>query len=344
MSLTPYSPFSSKHICGESWYLQTEQYPYASESASHLHQGSSDFAVDQQANEPSSDFLASIVRLCEEPTALDSASRLQQGPSDFADEQKANEPSGEFLESIVRVCEEDTLNQTLNNKLFSDIEARDNPITIRQDLKRGANANAKRNNLTALHLAASKGHHKIMNELLNAGADMYAIASGENVGKRVKTPMSFAIDSGSFTAVRTLMNRGYNLDYKSTDPAISRKQRTPLEEACIKKNIFLVKYFFSKRGSLDSTRQAIFKVINNFDLLTFFIDRKVDLMGLTKIKKDTLSLKHGATLLHYAAAKAENRGIVRALVNAGVDKSARNASGHTAHQNVAKAYKVYERT
>lgn len=312
MNLNSYSLFSSPHILGEQpWYEQTKQRSDVLDSTTHLQPGSRNFADEQKDNEPSHEFLESIVRVCDEDPSLR-----------VCDE-----------DPTVRICDDEPASkQTLNNLLFYHIEEEDNPEPVLRILNRGIDLKVTQNNLTPLHLAALKGHYLIMDELLKAGADKYAITSG--YGKRFKTPMSFAIASGNIGAVQTLLNRGYNLDYISRNPKISNH----LKEACIAGNIQIVTHLFNKGASEYSASKAIFKAINNPALLKIFIKNKVN-PKVKKEKKNVFSKKHGATLLHYAAETGKDIEVVKILINAGVNKLAEDANKCTAYQILKKRIK-----
>lgn len=77
---------------------------------------------------------------------------------------------------------------------------------------------------TPLAMAALNGAIKVMNMLLNAGADLNAVDSGDG------PPLSHAIDSGSFEAVKLLVEKGAKISPSPDDrfePPLSRAARLP---------------------------------------------------------------------------------------------------------------------
>lgn len=158
--------------------------------------------------------------------------------------------------------------------------------------------------LTCLHIAAARGHHKVIQEILN----LRELVSIQEAPKK-RTPLHYAVAHGHVEAVRTLLK----------DWGIRKQAITPDEDGCTPLKLAVmhpnkeILDLFKPRCSLVEATQA-----NNVALVQDLIELKFDL----EEKDETFK----ATSLIWAANNGHEK-ILGLLLDAGADILAENKDG-----------------
>lgn len=203
----------------------------------------------------------------------------------------------------------------LSESLCEAAEEGDVP-KIKQLLKKiGPNCRDRFND-TPLHRASVCGQNEAVKVLIAAGANIYA----EVPGHLHRTPMQDAISFGHFDVIKTLIDAGYDVNYKSPS-AYTRS----LEDACQTGSDILVNFLLSKGAKIDLCPHLIFRATWHPKILALLIANGANIQAK---KSDDDPLDPGAEPLHYAVSIMEKESI-RILLQAKANKKAKNAAGKT---------------
>ena len=169
-------------------------------------------------------------------------------------------------------------------------------------------------NLTPVHVAASRGQHKVIKLLLQFGADVQGPTD-----KGEWTPIVFASYRGHFDAVKVLVENG---------AGVSEKDGNPIHYAGQRKHKDICRLLV-EHGAIDSLIRS-----KNADVLALFrasysYDSDAVREILTRRPKIVNSKdKHGRTPLHEACTHGDTK-TVRELLKAGADPTIKDKAGQT---------------
>lgn len=191
----------------------------------------------------------------------------------------------------------------------ADAAQRGDLDAVRQLLQSGADVNeAHADGMSALHWAAERGDHQMIEVLLTAGAESQAAT---RIGEY--TPLHIASRNGHLDAVRTLVTGGADVMAR-TDPSGS----TPLHLAALSGNGALITYLIDSGAEPDATEAEwqqtplIFAASwNRVDAINALIDGGAD----PNIAAESMNLTHMGRL--DAEANRRRQAVLDAFTNEG---------------------------
>lgn len=169
-------------------------------------------------------------------------------------------------------------------------------------------------NLTPMHVAASRGQHKVIKLLLQFGADVQGPTD-----KGEWTPIVFASYRGHFDAVKVLVENG---------AGVSEKDGNPIHYAGQRKHKDICRLLV-EHGAIDSLIRsknadvlALFRASYSYDsdAVREILARRPQIVN----SKD----KNGRTPLHEACTHGDTK-TVRELLKAGADSTIEDKAGQT---------------
>lgn len=198
-------------------------------------------------------------------------------------------------------------------------------VTVRKLLKSDNSLVCVRDakNLTPMHVAASRGQHKVLQLLLDFGADVQGPSD-----KDQWTPVVFASYRGHLAAVEVLVDNGAGLTEKDGNPIHFAGQRKH-KDIC---------RLLVEHGAIDGLIRS-----KNPDVLALFraaYSYDPESVGEILARHPKLANskdKHGRTPLHEACTQGDSK-TVRQLLKAGADLSIKDKSGQTAYDR-AKSHR-----